>query len=182
MPAKSVCVFAGTREGVERAFLDEARRLGDLLARGDIRLVYGGGGSGLMGAVSNAAVAAGGHVTGVLAPGFEMAVTTNPGVIVEYQPNVALRKHYMGELSDAYVALPGGYGTVDEIFHVMISRLAREHAKPLILLEVNDFWHDFECLCRHFVAAGFADSDIFASITKVSSADAVLEALARGPN
>lgn len=178
MRAKSVCVFAGTREGVDPAFLREARRLGASLASANIRLVYGGGGSGLMGAISDAAVSAGGQVTGVLAPGFEMAVTTNPGVTVEYQPNVALRKHYMGELADAFVALPGGYGTIDEIFDVIISRLAHEHAKPLVLLEVNDFWNDFECLCKRFVATGFADPEVLDAVEKVPSADAVLKALA----
>ena len=177
MPAKSVCVFAGTREGVDPAYYHQAQRLGDLLARAKVRLVYGGGGSGLMGAVSDAAVSAGGHVTGVLAPGFEMAVTKNPAVTIEYKPNVALRKHYMSELADAFIALPGGYGTLDEVFEVIITRLAHEHQKPLVLLDVNAYWKDFEAVCEGLVDRGFADRDVLDSVMRVSTADGVLEAL-----
>lgn len=180
MPPHSVCVFAGTREGVDPAYVHQARRLGDLLARAEVSLVYGGGGSGLMGAVSDAAVSAGGRVTGVLAPGFEMAVTRNPGVMIEHQPNVALRKRYMGELADAFIALPGGYGTLDEVFEVIITRLAHEHQKPLVLLDVNAYWQDFEALCEGLVDRGFAYSDVLDSVKRVPTADAVLEALDMG--
>lgn len=178
MLPESVCVFAGTREGVDAAFSHQAKRLGELLARANIRLIYGGGGSGLMGAVSDAAVSAGGQVTGVLAPGFEMAVTHNPGVAIEQQPNVALRKRYMGELADAFIALPGGYGTLDEVFEVIITWLAHEHQKPLVLLDVNAFWQSFVRYCEHLIDQGFADLEALAAIKIVPTADAVLEALA----
>ena len=178
MLLKCVCVFAGTREGVDPAYSHQATRLGEQLARTNIRLVYGGGGSGLMGAVSDAAVTAGGYVTGVLAPGFEMAVTRNPGVIIEHQPNVALRKRYMGELADAFIALPGGYGTLDEVFEVIITLLAHEHLKPLVLVDVNAFWQDFVSYCKRLIDQGFADRELLDSIKVVPTADAALEVLA----
>ena len=172
-----MCVFAGTRLGVDPAYVREAQRLGTLLAEAGLGIVYGGGGSGLMGAMSDAAVQAGGQVTGVLAPGFEMEVTENASIEIETKPNVALRKHYMSEISDAFIALPGGYGTVDEVFEVIISRLAHEHDKPLLLIDVNGFWQDFERLCAAFVQQGFAGERVLALIVSAPDANAALDAL-----
>lgn len=130
-----------------------------------------------MGAVSDAAVAAGGSVTGVLAPGFEMAVTRNSGVSIRVEPNVAVRKRYMCEQSDAFVALPGGYGTLDEVFEVVITRLAKEHLKPIVLVDPKGFWSNFERLCEGFTEQGFADASILKSIDRQPSAELALKAL-----
>ena len=177
MPPRTVCVFAGTREGADAAYVREASALGHLLAESGIQMIYGGGGSGMMGAVSDAAVLAGGRVTGVLAPGFEMEVTDNPGVTIRTEPNVAYRKRYMCERSDAFVALPGGYGTVDEVFEIIITQLAREHAKPLVLIDTNGFWSDFERLCKGFERQGFADDKVLASVTRLPRVELLHDAL-----
>ncbi len=178
---KRVCVFAGTRSGVDPAYEVEAKRLGALLAEAGVEIVYGGGGSGLMGTMSDAAIDAGGRVIGVLAPGFEMEVTENAAIEIEIKPNVALRKHYMSELADAFIALPGGYGTADEILEVIISRLAHEHAKPLVLIDVNDFWQGFEDMCKEFVRQGFAGKHVFGAITKALNASEAIAALTCPP-
>ena len=177
MPLKCVCVFAGTRSGVDPAFESEAGQLGTLLANANVEVVYGGGGSGLMGMMSDAAAEAGGRVRGVLAPGFEMEVTQNPTIEIETKPNVALRKHYMSELADAFIALPGGYGTADEVFEVIVSRLAHEHEKPLVLIDVNGFWDGFEAMCKGFVSQGFASARVFDTVIKVPNARAAVASL-----
>ena len=178
---KRVCVFAGTRSGVDPAYEVEAKRLGALLAEAGVEIVYGGGGSGLMGTMSDTAIDAGGRVIGVLAPGFEMEVTENAAIEIEIKPNVALRKHYMSELADAFIALPGGYGTADEIHEVIISRLAHEHAKPLVLIDVNDFWQGFEDMCKEFVRQGFAGKHVCGAITKALNASEAIAALTCPP-
>ena len=130
-----------------------------------------------MGAVSDAAVAAGGRVTGVLAPGFEMAVTQNAGVSIRTEPNVALRKRYMCEQSDAFIALPGGYGTLDEVFEIIITRQAKEHSKPIVLIDPKGFWDGFQHLCEGFTEQDFAQPSVLASIGKQPSAELALKAL-----
>jgi len=177
MPFKCVCVFAGTRGGIDPAYEVEAARLGALLAEAGVEIVYGGGGGGLMGVMSDAAVEAGGKVRGVLAPGFEMEVTNNPSIEIETQPNLALRKRHMSELANAFIALPGGYGTVDEILEVIVSRLAHEHEKPLVLIDVHGFWQEFESLCRTFARQGFAGEHVFDTITRVPNAGQAIVAL-----
>ena len=177
MALERVCVFAGTRAGQDPAHVHEARRLGTRLAEAGVGVVYGGGGSGLMGAMSDAAVAAGGRVTGVLAPGFEMEVSGNASIDIETLPNLALRKHHMIDVSDAFIALPGGYGTVDEIFEVIISRLAHEHDKPLVLIDVNGFWRALEGLFATFTQQGFASEQVLDLFVRVPDADAAIEAL-----
>ena len=181
MQLKRVCVFAGTRSGVDPAYEAEAKRLGAMLAEAGVEIVYGGGGSGLMGIMSDAAIDVGGRVIGVLAPGFEMEVTKNAAVQVETKPNLALRKRYMSERADAFVALPGGYGTADEILEVTVSRLAHEHAKPLVLLDVNGFWQGFENMCKAFVQQGFAGEHVFDAIIKAPNASEAIAALTCPP-
>ncbi len=181
MQLKRVCVFAGTRSGVDPAYEAEAKRLGAMLAEAGVEIVYGGGGSGLMGIISDAAIDAGGRVIGVLAPGFEMEVTKNAAIQIETKPNLALRKHYMSELADAFIALPGGYGTADEISDVIVSKLAHEHAKPLVLIDVQGFWQDFHRLCESFVRQGFAGAHVFDAVNVVPDAKAALAALGFTP-
>ena len=155
---RSVCVFCGSRPGLDPAYADDARALGDLIATEGWRLVYGAGDVGLMGEVARAAQAAGGRTLGVI-PTHLMAreqgkrdLTTL--VITE---NMHERKKVMFMNSDAIVVLPGGAGTLDEFFEVLTWRQIGLHKKPIFLLDTNGYWAPLTALVNHVIAQGFAE-------------------------
>jgi hypothetical protein len=136
----SVCVFCGSSETADRAFLAAARSLGEALAAADLRLVYGGGGVGLMGACARGAHESGGRVLGIIPDflvGRERALETVEHVIVS---NMHERKMMMFERSDAFVILPGGIGTLEEVVELLSWRRLDLHAKPVVFYNPRDFW------------------------------------------
>ncbi|NUR25186.1 MAG: TIGR00730 family Rossman fold protein [Catenulispora sp.] len=157
----SICVFAGARTGRSPAALQAATDLGRLLGQNGHRLVYGAGGVGMMGALAWSAAAAGAPVTGVIpaflhereraqdAPVHDLLITAD---LLE-------RKRRMLELADAFVALPGGYGTLDEILEVISARYLDRHSKPLILLDIDGIWTGLLALTRHLHHLGYADPE-----------------------
>jgi uncharacterized protein (TIGR00730 family) len=142
----SICVFCGSSEAADPAFLDAARTLGRALARAELRLVYGGGGVGLMGACAKAAHAAGGRVLGIIPDfliGKERALETVEHVVVS---NMHERKMMMFERSDAFVILPGGVGTLEEVVELLSWRRLDLHAKPVVFYNPRNFWKTlFDC-------------------------------------
>ncbi|MCX7203813.1 MAG: TIGR00730 family Rossman fold protein [Burkholderiales bacterium] len=127
----AVCVFCGARPGSQPRFLELARRTGTAIARSGATLVYGGGSVGMMGALADAALQAGGEVIGVIPSALVArevghAALTRNEVVADMQ----VRKQRMIELSDAFLTLPGGLGTLDELFEVLTLRQLREHDKP----------------------------------------------------
>ena len=157
---RSVCVFCGSRPGGDPAFAAAATALGAGLAAAGLRLVYGAGDVGLMGAVARAAVAAGGRTLGVipahLVPREARGRPPADAVVTETMHE---RKKVMFMNADAIVALPGGPGTLDELFEVLTWRQLGLHAKPLLLLNVNGYWDPLIALLAGVVGAGFADDD-----------------------
>jgi uncharacterized protein (TIGR00730 family) len=153
---RSICVFCGSRPGAAPQHLDAAAQLGAAIARAGIRLVYGGGDQGLMGAVARAALGGGGRVTGVI-PKFlmerERALTTLDDLIVT--DDLYERKRVMLQRSDAFVALPGGIGTLEELLVQLSWAQLGLHAKPIILLNVDHFWDALIDLLAHMRAQGF---------------------------
>lgn len=138
---KSVCVFCGSNHGSRPAYTAAAQELGQVLARRGIRLVYGGGHVGLMGALASAALAAGGQVTGVITGALEDRELAHPGVAdMRVVASLAERKALMAELADAFVVLPGGYGTLDELFEVLVWAQFHTHSKPCGLLNVAGYY------------------------------------------
>jgi uncharacterized protein (TIGR00730 family) len=136
----SICVFCGSSDAADPAFLAAARALGQALARADLRLVYGGGGVGLMGACARAAHEAGGRVLGIIPDflvGRERALDTVEHVIVS---NMHERKMLMFERSDGFVVLPGGIGTLEEAVELLSWRRLDLHAKPVVFHNPRDFW------------------------------------------
>src|SRR4051812_14772503 len=135
---RSVAVYCGSRPGHDPAHAAAARALGAGLAQRGVRLVYGGGGIGLMGVVAEAALEAGGAVTGVI-PEFLTRVERPYPKLVELEVTTSMhsRKTRMFELSDAFVTLPGGLGTLDETVEVLTWRQLRLHAKPIIILDIG---------------------------------------------
>src|SRR5512143_1521476 len=117
---KSVCVYCGSSDSVAAGYIVAARQMGSLLAERKLRLVYGGGRTGLMGAVADGALEAGGEVIGVMIPSMHTRELSHPGLTrMDMVPDMHARKARMHELCDAYMALPGGFGTLDELFEAL---------------------------------------------------------------
>ena len=154
--AKSICVFCGASTTVDPAYIDLATRLGAEIAARGYRLVYGGGGLGLMGAVARGTADAGGEVLGVI-PRFltelEQVVTDVPHVIVE---SMHERKMIMYDQADAFITLPGGIGTLEECVEVMSWARLKLHAKPIVYLSEDEFYAPMRELLDHIVEKRFA--------------------------
>ena len=151
-----VTVFAGSSPGVDPAYAGAAAELGGHLAAQHIGIVYGGGGSGLMGAVADAALTAGGEVVGVIPQALMDRELAHPGLTrLEVVADMHERKRRMAALGDAFVALPGGIGTLEELFEVWTWQQLGFHAKPIALYDVGGFWQPLVSMAEHMVAAGF---------------------------
>lgn len=138
-----VCVYCGSNEGDDPAYVHAAQALGHALACANIGLVYGGASIGLMGAVANAALAAGGQVTGVIPRVLAEKEIAHRGLTdLRVVSSMHERKALMAELSDGFVALPGGIGTLEELFEVWTWAQLGHHAKPCAVLNVNGFYDD----------------------------------------
>jgi len=155
-PARRVAVYCGSANGNDPAFLREARALGAALAAAELGLVYGGASVGLMGAVADAALAGGAEVIGVLPDvlaGKEIAHAALTRL--ELVSTMHERKARMAELADAFVVLPGGYGTLEELLEVVTWAQLRMHAKPIILVNTAGYWDGLLMFLDTAVAAGF---------------------------
>lgn len=138
---KSICVFCGSSLGGDRAFQDGARAMGHEIARRGLTLVYGGGSVGLMGVVADAALEAGGKVHGVIPAALDAKEVGHKGLTIkEVVGSMHERKARMAELSDAFVAMPGGIGTFEEIFEIWTWAQLGIHAKPLGFYNVDGFY------------------------------------------
>ena len=178
----SLCLFCGSRPGADPAYLDAARRLGALMAERQIRLIYGGGGIGLMGAVAETVLAAGGTVTGII-PEFLMKYEVgDPGVTdLIVVDDMHERKRRMFEMADGFVVLPGGLGTLDELIEVTTWKQLQLHAKPVVVINVAGYWEPLKGLIDAVVAGGFAHAAINELFTVVDHIDAALPALENAP-
>lgn len=151
---RAVGVFCGSSSGRGDTYLDAARTLGHLLAQEGVGLVYGGGTVGLMGAAADACLASGGHVTGVIPRGLFAREIEHRGVTELHEvATMHERKALMYDRSDAFIALPGGLGTLDELAEVATWGQLGLHAKPIVLLDVDGFWQPFVELLDRMVDA-----------------------------
>lgn len=154
---KSICVYCGASRGVSDTFTKIAQDLGRELGERGIRLVYGGGGIGLMGAVADATIAAGGEVIGIIPQHLERAELGHRGLTeLKIVDTMHTRKRMMFDLSDAFVILPGGMGTLDETFEMITWRQLGMHDKPVILINHEGYWDPFLALVDHVIDKGFA--------------------------
>ncbi len=153
---KSVCVFCGSSDAVPAAYFAAARQMGQVIAGRGLRLVYGGGRTGLMGAVADGALEAGGEVIGVMIPPMHTEALSHPTLTrMDMVPDMHARKARMHELSDAYIALPGGFGTFDELFEAITWGQIGAHEKPVGLLNVNEYYGPLLAAIDHAVREGF---------------------------
>lgn len=153
---RTLAVFCASSPGASPAYALAATRFGELLAREGITLVYGGGRVGLMGAVADGALSQGGRVIGVIPQGMVEAEKGHTGLSeLRIVQTMHQRKSMMADLSDAFVALPGGFGTFDELFEIITWAQLGFHTKPIGLLDVEGFWGPFNAALDGVVAAGF---------------------------
>ncbi|WP_223066413.1 TIGR00730 family Rossman fold protein [Paenibacillus caui] len=162
---QSVCVFAGSRLGIHPEYVDTAVSLGQTLARAGIRLVYGGSRNGLMGYAANEALACGGEVTGIMPTGLFKAEIVHRELteLIEVS-GMHERKAKMGELSDGFIALPGGIGTFEELFEVLCWSQIGLHRKPVGLLNVRGYYGPLLELIGHSIREGFSAPASLSSI------------------
>ncbi len=157
-PAFSICIYCGSRPGHDAAFAATAAQVGEWIGRHGGQLVYGGGRSGLMGVVADATLAAGGRVVGVIPRSLVEREHAHTGctelIVVETMHE---RKRIMAERADAFVALPGGIGTFEELFETWTWRQLGYHDKPLGLLNQDGYYDALLALVRHSVGNGFMD-------------------------
>lgn len=156
---RSVCVYCGSSPGNDKAYVEAGRALGRALAQSNLRLVYGGGTKGIMGAVAEGSMRAGGKVLGII-PRFLMnKEATETGLDrldeVVITDNMHQRKQRMFEESDAFVALPGGIGTVEEIVEMMTWAQLGHHRKPMVFASIGGFWSPMIALLDHMRDEGF---------------------------
>ncbi len=176
---KRVCVYCGSQAGRSAAHRDVARAVGQALARRGIAVVYGGGQVGLMGVVAEAALAEGGRVIGIIPERLlEREVAHREVTELYVTRTMHERKARMMELSDAFVALPGGIGTLDELFEIWTWRQLGYHAKPVGLLNVAGYYDRLLSFLDHAVQEGFLTPDCRALLRAETSFEALLAGLA----
>jgi uncharacterized protein (TIGR00730 family) len=178
---RSVCVYCGSSPGRSGVYMKAGHTLGRSIAEAGLRLVYGGGTKGIMGAVADSAMRAGGKVTGIIPRFLVNREATEPAlgkldelVITE---DMHQRKHTMFEKSDAFVALPGGIGTVEEIVEIMTWAQLGHHRKPIVFANIEGFWDPMMSLIDHMRAEGFIHTSHLVRPLVISRAEAVVAAL-----
>ena len=175
---RTVCVYCGSGPGNNPHFVEAAIAFGKILAENGIRLVYGGGSIGLMGAVATSVLDHGGSVTGII-PGFlttrENALTRVQEMIVT--PDMHERKRLMFERSDAFVALPGGIGTLEELVEQLTWQQLGRHTKPVLLANIDGFWEPLLALLAHMRATEFIRPSLTVDILKAERVEDILPRL-----
>src|SRR6201999_1185964 len=175
---KTVCVYCGSGPGTNPRFMESAKVFGKVLAENGIRLVYGGGSLGIMGAVASSVLDHGGHVTGII-PDFlklkENALKRVQEMIVT--PDMHERKRLMFERSDAFIALPGGIGTLEELVEQLTGQQLGRHSKPVLLANIDGFWEPLFALIAHMRATQFIRANLTVDILKADRVEDILPRL-----
>ncbi|MBM4133309.1 MAG: TIGR00730 family Rossman fold protein [Nitrospira sp.] len=175
---KRICVFCGSREGTSPAYAEAAKALGGLLAREGIGLIYGGGGIGLMKLLADAVLDAGGTVTGVIPHALTIQEIAHPRVTdLRVVRSMHERKALMAELSDAFIALPGGYGTLEEFCEVVTWAQLGLHRKPCGLLNVAGFYDPLLAQLDRQVAEGFLSQTMGTLVIEAKEPEQLLASL-----
>ncbi len=152
-----LCVYCGSSEGSQPRYREAASELGAGLAARGIGLVYGGGRNGLMGSVADAVLAGGGQVTGIIPVHLQHREVAHPGVSdLVVVTDMHQRKELMAERADAFAALPGGVGTLDELVEILSWRQLGLHQKPIFVVDIGGYWSPLAALFDHIVASRFA--------------------------
>lgn len=181
MPTFSLCVYCGSRAGARPDYLALANQLGQAIGRRGWQLVYGGGRVGLMGAVADAALAAGARVVGVIPQSLMRLEVGHAGLSeLHVVQTMHERKQMMAERADAFIALPGGIGTFEELFEVWTWRHLGYHRQPIGLLDAAGYYTDLLAFLRHTRAEGFVNDEQMAMLHTGADIDALLDTLYAG--
>jgi uncharacterized protein (TIGR00730 family) len=179
---RRLCVYCGSSGGVKAQFQEAASELGKRLAEAGIELVYGGGRVGLMGLLADAVLSAGGKVIGIIPRRLLDAEVAHIGVteliVVDSMHD---RKRVMAEKGDAFAVLPGGIGTLDEFFEIVSWKQLSLHDKPILLVDIGDYWTPLRALLDHIVVNGFARPQTREFVHAVPSVSALMAALSEEP-
>jgi uncharacterized protein (TIGR00730 family) len=174
----NVCVFCGSGSGENPVYAESARKLGILLAGAAIRLIYGGGNIGLMGVVADSAIGAGGKVTGVIPSFLLKKEVGHRGITnLEVVESMHERKQRMADLADAFVALPGGWGTLEELAEILTWKQLGLISQPVLLLNTNQFFDPLLDQMRLMVKEGFLQSGYFNFLQVVNTPEQILTTL-----
>lgn len=180
----TICVYCGSAADVAQSYKNAAALLGRLAGEQGIEIVYGGGRVGLMGLVADAALAAGGKVTGIIPRHIvEMEVahrTLSELIVVE---TMHQRKRMMVDRSDAFVILPGGLGTLDEAFEILTWKQLQLHDKPIVIANIDGYWDPLLALVRHGVDGGFIrprHAGLFTEVTEIDTLLPILTTVIQG--
>ncbi len=176
---RSICVFCGSSPGAQSVYADAAREMGRTLAERHIRLVYGGGHVGLMGVLADAAMAAGADVIGVITEGLQLREVGHKGLPdLRIVPSMHERKALMASLSDAFIALPGGAGTLDELFEAWTWTQLGIHRKPIGVLNTAGYFDPLLTFLSRAVAERFIRADDLAAVVVEPEPAPLLDRLA----
>ena len=175
---KAICVFCGSSDAVSPDYLAAARRTGKVLAQRGHSVIFGGGKTGLMGVLADGALENGGEVIGVIIPSMNTPSLAHIGLTrLDVVPDMHARKARMHELADGYIALPGGFGTFDELFETLTWAQTGEHEKPVGLLNVRSYYDPLMTTLRHAVHEGFIFQEHLDALACETEPEALLDAM-----
>ncbi|MBL7670668.1 MAG: TIGR00730 family Rossman fold protein [Bdellovibrionaceae bacterium] len=172
----SVCIFCGARAGHDPRWIAEAAKMAQIVTRQGVKLIYGGGHTGLMGVIADSALAAGGLVVGVIPASLQEQEMAHQGLSELFVVGTMHeRKALMAQLSSAFIALPGGFGTLDEFFEILTWRQLGIHSKPIALLNSNGYFDSLLNFCERAVVDGFISKSDFDGVIIESDPDRLWE-------
>ena len=174
----SACVYCGSSSRVADSYKKAAHELGEMLAKCGVTLVHGGGRVGLMGVAADAALAAGGKVVGIIPEHLQTMEVGHAGLTeLHVVDSMHTRKRMMVDRAEGFVILPGGLGTMDEFFEIVTWKQLRLHARPIVLVNIDNYWGPLLTLYDHMAAEGFCRPECRQLIRVVDTVDAVMAAL-----
>ncbi|MDE1902077.1 MAG: TIGR00730 family Rossman fold protein [Alphaproteobacteria bacterium] len=174
----SVCVYCGSSNAVAQKFKDSAVKIGATLAQRGVRVVYGGGHVGLMGLVADSALKAGGTVIGIIPEHIRAQEVQHTGLTeLHVVPDMHTRKRMMVERADAFIILPGGFGTLDELFEILTWKKLKLHNKPIVIFNQDGYWNEAIALIDKTIAEHFSQPSDRALFKIATDIDGVFAAL-----